>query len=134
LTAIQREAYGAAKDLHRSVIAAREAAADIADQAKIMADEVAKLKHAPGEPFRRGFTIEMMKTWWLLTERFPSSKRSEVGNPFAAFADAGLQSVSADPDLDSCVGVVRSALVIFRKLHEGGAFDSLLDDLTSADG
>jgi hypothetical protein len=134
LTALRREAHGAAKDLHQSVIAARLAAANIADQAKLMADDIAKLKHDPGEPFRRGFTIEMMKTWWLLTGRSPSSKRSEVGNPFAAFADAGLQSISADPDLPSCVGVVRSALVVFHKLQEGGAFDSLLDDITPADG
>jgi hypothetical protein len=134
LRTVQREAHVAAAEFHRSIIAARGAAAKIADRAKMMADSVAKLKRDPGEPFRRGFAIEMMKTYWLLTERFPSSKRSEVGNPFVAFADAGLQSINPDPNLPSCAGVIRSALVTFLELQKGGAFDSLLEDITSEEG
>ena len=126
---VGRKAHSTAIEQRESIIAARQATANIADQAKVMADGVAKLKHAPGEPFRRGFVIEMMKTWWLLTGRSPSSKRSGVGNPFADFADAGLQSINTNPDLPSCAGVVGSALPIFRELQKGGAFDNLLSDI-----
>jgi hypothetical protein len=130
LRAVQREAHGSAAELHSSIIAARQAAEVISDRAKVMVDGIVKLKRDPGEPFRRGFAIEMMKTWWLLTGRYPSLKRSEVGNPFAAFSDAGLQSISADPNPPSCSGVVRSAFPIFSDLQKGGAFDGLLDDIT----
>jgi hypothetical protein len=134
LRAVQSEAHSAAAQLHSSIIAARKAAHTIADQANAMAQGLAKLKHDPGAPFRRGFAIEMMKTWWLLTDRFPSPKRSEVGNPFVAFADAGLQSISPDSDSQSCSGVVRSALPLFRELHDRRAFDSVLDEITHDQG
>lgn len=133
LRGVQRGAHGAAAELRSSIIRARQAAATIADQATAMAKGVAKRKAAPGEPFRRGFAIEMMKTWWLLTDLFPSPKRSEVGNLFVAFADAGLQSISPDPDVPSCAGVVRKAISIFRESQKGGAFESVLSDITDDD-
>ena len=126
----RREAHCTAIELHGSIIAARQAAANIGDRSKVMADGVAKLKHDPGEPFRRGFAIEMMKTWWLLTGRSPSSKQSESGNPYAAFADAGLQSINPNPDLPSCAGVTRSALPIFQEWKDSSLSDNVLDEIT----
>jgi hypothetical protein len=127
---LRSEACDAAAQLHSSIIAARRAAHTIALQANEMALGVAKLKHAPGESFRRGVTIEMMKTWWLLTGRAPSSKRSEAGNPFVGFANAGLQSINPDPDVASCSGVTRSALPTFREWQNSGLLDSVLDEIT----
>ena len=116
---------------HKSLVEAREQTKAIAEQSNEMARGVAMLKANPGSPFLRGFVLEMMKTWWLLTGRIPSSKRSEVGNPFVNFADAALQSICPDtPDVQSCVGVVRSVLPEFKQLVSEGAFDGDLNELT----
>jgi hypothetical protein len=133
LRAVQRQARGTAARLHSSIIAARQTADTIADQANAMARGIAEHKHAPGKPFRRGFVIEMMKTWWLVTGRSPSTKRSNFRNPFVDFADAALRSIDPDSDLLSCAGVVRSAFPIFLKLQESGAFDSVLSEITDDD-
>lgn len=127
LRAVRRGANDAAAELRSSIIAARQAANTIADQANAMAKGVAKRKYARGKPFRRGYTIEMMKIWSLLTGRLPSSKRSEVDNPFVSFADAGLQSIH-QTDLPSCAGVIRSAREEFLELHKQGAFDDTVPD------
>ena len=133
ITAALRAMQSEAPRLHSSIIDARLAAATIANHANAMAKGVAKRKHAPGAAFRRGFTIEMMKTWWLLTGRTPSGKRSDDRNPFADFADAALQSIDPISVVPSCAGVVRSALPIFRKLQKSGAFESVLSDITDDD-
>ncbi len=133
LRAVRRGGHDAAAELRSLIINARQAANTIADQANAMARGVAELKHAPGKPFRRGFVIEMMKTWWLVTGRSPSTKRSNFRNPFVDFADAALWSIDPDSDALSCAGVVRSALPIFRKLQETGAFDSVLGEITNDD-
>ena len=130
LRTVQTEAHRTAAQLHSSMIAARQSAHTIADQANAMAQGLAALKHDPGAPFRRGFAIEMMKTWWLLTGRSPSPKRSKIGNPFVAFADAGLQSISPHTTHPpSCLGVVRSALLIFFKWKDSSLADSVLDEI-----
>jgi hypothetical protein len=131
ITAALRAVQSEASQLHSSIIDARLAADTIANQANAMAKGVAKRKHAPGAAFRRGFTIEMMKTWWLLFGRSPSQKRSWKKNPFADFADAALQAIYPDSVVPSCAGVVRSALPIFRNLQNSGAFDGVLDELTA---
>jgi hypothetical protein len=131
---IGQSAHENATRLKDAIVSARDAAQTIANQAHSMALGVASRKHDPGEPFRRGFVIEMMKTWLLLTGRLPSKKRSEVGNPFVSFADAGLQSIDQDPDLPSCAGVVGSARRAFLELHEQGAFDVDLPDAVTVSG
>jgi hypothetical protein len=120
---IGQSAHENATRLKDAIVSGRDAAQTIANQAQRMALGVARRKHDPGEPFRRGFVIEMMKTWLLLTGRLASKKRSEVGNPFVSFADAGLQSINRDSDLPSCAGVVGSARKAFLELHKQGAFD-----------
>ena len=129
---IGQGAHQRATHLKDAIVSARDAAQIIADRARSMARGVAKRKVKPGEPFRRGFVIEMMKTWLKLTGSKPSSKRSE-GNPFASFADAALQSIDPNPDLPSCAGVIRSARKIFLELLEEGAFDDTREDLRQGD-
>ena len=103
----------------------------IARGSKRFSEGIADHKKNPGNPFVRGFLLEMMKTWWLLTGRIPSTKRSFVNNPFVAFADAVLQSVWATiPDHFSCAGAVRSVLPEFQHLRCKGVFDSVLIELT----
>lgn len=120
-----------AKRFRKSLIEARERTKAIANQSKEMVRGIAKRKTNPGDPFMRGFVLEMMKTWWLLTGRIPSSKRSGEDNPFAKFADAVLLSIWPDaPAGRSCAGVVRSVLPEFKKLRLDGVFDGDLIALT----
>jgi len=120
-----------ARRIRETLMEAREQAQLIADQTKGMAQGVAKLKTNPGDPFLRGFVLEMMKTWWLLTGRKPSSKRSDEDNPFAEFANAALQSVWPERrDESSCVGVVTAVLPKFRQRHDNDEFESELNKLT----
>jgi hypothetical protein len=120
-----------ARGLVAGLADALEKIKSIARGSKRMSRGIADLKKNPGNPFVRGFLLEMMKIWWLLTERIPSSKRSFVNNPFVAFADAALQSVWTNmPDHFSCAGAVRSVLPEFQHLRSEGVFDSVLIELT----
>jgi hypothetical protein len=110
---------------------ALEKTESVARGSKRMSKGIADLQKNPGYPFVRGFLLEMMKIWWLLTGRIPSSKRSFANNPFVAFADAALQSVWTNmPDHFSCAGSVRSVLPEFQHLRSEGVFDGVLIELT----
>jgi hypothetical protein len=126
-----RKNLSEARIIDAALADALEKIESIARGSKRMSKGIADLKINLGNPFVRGFLLEMMKIWWLLTERIPSSNRSFVNNPFVAFADAALHSVWTDmPDHLSCAGAVRSVLPEFQRLRGEGVFDSVLIELT----
>jgi hypothetical protein len=99
----------------------------VVDRSEEAATRRAKTIRPAGDPFRRAFTAEMARVYYLLTGLLPSASRTDC-TPFVLFVDAAMQAIFPD-DQSTCAGVLRTALPEFRRDLKNGYLEERRTEL-----